>query len=91
MRWTFLAFALFFVGCANGESDAQRCERVRDRLVELRLANAVEVDRDGLRKTMRDALGDDFIARCREQMTAKQRSCVLDAADLPTATGCTRN
>jgi hypothetical protein len=80
--------ALLVACTGSSETESERCERVRDKLVELHLASATQVDRDAHRKAMRAALGAPFMASCRDTMTAEQRDCVLAAADLASATAC---
>jgi len=83
------------LGCGGGsignESEREQtpCERLRDHVVELRLADATGVDLVAHREAMRQALGEDFIARCQSAMTERQIECTLDAADLETAASCT--
>jgi hypothetical protein len=83
---------LFLVACGGGgdESVEARCERVRDRLVDLELADAAAVDRAAHAKAMRNALGRDFVARCASSLTDSQRDCVLAARDAASASACSK-
>lgn len=86
-----LALVVLLVSaCSDSDEDsnAKRCERVRDRIVDLRLENATNVDRDAHRIAMRDALGADFVEGCQRTMTAAHQRCVLDAKDLTAASAC---
>lgn len=87
-----IAVVVMLVSCAGGEEagDAKRCERVRDRIVDLRLDNATNVHRDAHRIAMRDALGASFVETCERTMTAAQQRCVLESRDLAAVSSCTR-
>ena len=75
--------------CASDEpTSEQRCAQVRDRLIDLRLANAKGVEVDGHRAAMKSALGDDFIQTCKTRLTVAQQQCVLRARDVAAATDC---
>jgi hypothetical protein len=81
------------LGCGGGdhtetEAEQTACERLRDHLVELRLADASGVDLAAHREAMRSALGEGFIAGC-QSMPEQQIECALDAPDLETAASCT--
>jgi len=86
----FVLVVIFASGCSRSEEvdETQRCEQVRDRIVDLRLANATNVDIKAHRVAMRDALGTDFVTSCKSGMTPSQQQCVLEARDLVTATAC---
>lgn len=94
MRWCVL---VFLVGCGGSDDDeavttARRCERLRDHVVELRLADInpeTGVDREAHRKAMTQALGDDFIAGCKTKLSEPQLDCALAAADPASAAACT--
>jgi len=67
---------------------ASACERARERLIDLRLADASEVDREAHRDAMKRALGDSFVSGCTSSMTTAQVRCVLSAADSVSAATC---
>jgi hypothetical protein len=97
MRWGLLvlvALSSFQCGSASEEDDvterAARCERVRDRLIELRLADATGVDRSAHKAAMQRTLGAEFIDRCASEMTAAQIDCTLGASDVAGAAACSR-
>ena len=75
---------------ADEPTDEQRCEQVRDRLIDLRLADATNVDVKAHREVMRRALGNDFIARCATKLTIAQQRCVIEARDSASATACAK-
>ena len=84
-----VALLFVFLGCADeNEGVPKQCERVRDRLIDLQLADAMHVNRDAHRAVLRNALGPQFVSRCAESLTAKQRRCVIDARDLTSAQAC---
>ena len=91
MRCSVVTAVFVLVACGGEEEDSvvKRCQRVRDRIIDLRLESASKVDRSAHREAMREALGSEFINSCSQAMTAKQRQCVLDARDLASATACT--
>ncbi len=79
MRMHCLLLVLL-VACAGSdeapaETSQSPCEQVRDHMIELRLASADKIDREAHREVMRRALGDDFIASCREKMTDGEIRC----------------
>jgi hypothetical protein len=89
MRWVVALCVA--AGCASsddGEVSRSRCTQVRDHLVELRLQDATNVDRDAHREAMKQALGDGFVASCQEHMSSAQLTCALRAKVLSVATAC---
>jgi hypothetical protein len=88
MARLFLCISLVAACTADEPTPAQRCERVRDRLIDLRLANASGVDINAHRIAMKHALGRDFIESCTTRMTTAQQRCVLDARDASAAMAC---
>lgn len=94
MRGSFLWVVFAVCSCGGGEDPgetedrARYCERMRDHMVALRLADATGIDRDAYRTLMRDALGTDFIARCSSTMSLAQIDCVLEAPDAAAAAAC---
>ena len=83
-----LVIAIWAACGADEPTDAERCEQVRDRLIELRLSNATGVEKKAHREVMRQALGKDFIASCAAKLTMAQQRCVLKARDSESATAC---
>jgi hypothetical protein len=78
------------VGCGGGDdggAHATPCERMRDHLVDLRLAS-VDEDREAHRDVMRRALGAEFIDSCQRSMSDVQVTCILDADDSAEAAAC---
>lgn len=87
------ALITILICCACGADEPtgkQRCEQVRDRIVDLHLADATSVDVKAHRAALRRALGDDFIASCATNLTTAQQRCVLGARDAASATACTK-
>ena len=86
-----MAGALWLASCAgesSGAAQRSHCERLRDHLVELRLAG-VEADVESHRATFKQALGDTFIDRCTAQLTTEQVQCALATRDSARAVKCT--
>lgn len=80
------------VGCAgitdeDGVAARARCEKLRDHVVDLRLADATGVDTNAHRVAMLHALGDDFVASC-SKLARRQVDCALDARDSAAAAAC---
>jgi hypothetical protein len=61
---------------------------MRDRLVELTLADAAGVDQTAHRGAMVRALGSELVHACERSMHAEQVNCVLGAADSTAAMAC---
>jgi hypothetical protein len=88
-----LSLAVLIVGaCASDESPSleQRCERLRDHVIERKLVDASGVDREKHATALRTALGADFLERCATQMSESQRSCALDARDAESINACSK-
>lgn len=75
---------------ADEPTEDKRCEQVRDRLIDLRLADATNVDVKAHRAVLRRALGNDFVATCRTKLTTAQQRCVIEARDYAVATACAK-
>ena len=98
MRLLMVMASVGLMNCGGGPSDegesdesgglTKQCERVRDHLVDLRLADATGVDRAAHKEAMQRALGAAFIDHCSNAMTTAQIDCVLDGADSSTAAAC---
>ena len=77
--------------CAAQEDEAvatrNRCLKLRDHMVDLRVATATEVDVTKHREAMTNALGDDFVGRC-QQLPAADIKCALASTDLSSAGAC---
>lgn len=81
-----------WVGCEGDpdEDPARRvspCEQLRDHLIDLRLADAMHVDKDAHREALRMAMGSDFLEGC-SKLSDDAISCVLEAHDSTTASAC---
>jgi hypothetical protein len=96
-RWKSAAVGIFVValfGCTSrddDEVDRQRCEKLRDHMVDLRVADIgeiKEVDIAAHRAALKQALGDSFIASCQQALTAPQITCSLAAKDSTAALAC---
>ncbi len=92
MRMQSLLLVLLMACAGNDDAppvtSQSPCEQVRDHMIELRLASADKIDRAAHREVMRKALGDDFVASCREKMTDTEVQCALQARDSLSAMAC---
>ena len=86
----FMALAVL-TGCDGDDEVAtprlSPCEQLREHLIDLRLADAMHVDKDAHREAMRDALGTDFLASC-EKFGDETVACALAATDSSGAAAC---
>ena len=88
--WVAIGFLFVHgVGCRSGAtgSATERCQRIREHLVELQLSPD-SPDRELRAGLRRRALGDEFVASCTRSMTEAQRDCVLSASDSKSALTC---
>lgn len=86
-----LLFALVLLSCSSEDEDDKRrtCERYRDRIVELRLADApnAKVAAEH-RDLLKESLGDEFISSCESSMTIDELHCAMAADDSSAALAC---
>jgi hypothetical protein len=78
-----VASLLLFAACEADPNVAvtrRECARLRDHLIELRMAT-VTADQDQHRATLERVLGDSFISTCVEQTDESQLRCSLAATD----------
>jgi hypothetical protein len=89
-KFLFVTLA-FVVGCDGDEDEASLpltpCEQLRDHLIDLRLADAVNVDNAAHHEALRTAMGSDFVASCSKLGDGEIR-CALQASDSTTAAAC---
>jgi len=85
---------VLIMGCGTEDADespdpipATRCERLREHLVDLRLAGVESIDKEAHRKIHRDAMGSDFLAAC-GAMPEATLTCALEAPDSSRAVAC---
>lgn len=84
------------LGCASDEPEdpdvaaRKRCSSLRDRVIDLRVASATDVDQAAHRAAMRDALGDRYIDECVKDLSPSQIDCAMKAADTDIASACVR-
>jgi hypothetical protein len=74
-------------------ADSRHCERLRDHLVDLQVADihiATGIDREAHRRAMAQALGSSFVSSCIAKLTETQVDCALDTHDAAAAAACTR-
>ncbi len=93
-----LVMVSMLIGCGGGGepiedetvASASRCERLRDHLVELRLATATKLgdEREQHRAALTQALGPQFVDACTTTTTEAQVTCALAAADSQAAADC---
>ena len=91
LRSIVCAWVVLIAGCGGRDDEAApsaRCESLRDHLVELRLAQATNVDKAAHRVAMLKALGDTFVADCQTKLGASEVDCALNATDTAAAAAC---
>jgi hypothetical protein len=88
-RWLALcAAALFVNACASEEESAeQKCQRLRDHVIGLRVQDLPEGDRAAHRTALQQALGERFTDECRT-LTSTQMQCAFGANDVVAAAAC---
>jgi hypothetical protein len=81
-------FAIVVGGCLGSEETRERkCARLRDHVVELRVRDVPDADRDAHRQALGNALSGDFTDQCLA-MSSPQISCALGATDVVAAVEC---
>ena len=77
-------------GCSGGAADAERtataCERLRDHVIDLRVAE-VHQDRDAHRAALRRAMGRGFVSTCMDQSDA-HIDCEMKATTIDALRAC---
>jgi hypothetical protein len=73
--------------CTQDESIEQKCERLRDHVVDLRTEGLPAADVAAHRSALKNALGDQFTEECKS-MTPKQIDCGLAADEISLAAAC---
>ena len=89
---SLIALVLLVGACADQEIvDRAGCTRLRDHVVDLRVADAAgELGGDVAqhRRAMNQALGEDFVANCVQAMSYQQLECSLKLTDLADSERC---
>ena len=84
-------------GCSHDDSvDRAKCVALRDHLIDLRVSSVATTGEDAIstteiaahRAAMKQALGDDFLARCEQRLDRHAIACNLAATDLDAASRC---
>jgi len=90
--WKRACLLFVFVACGTDDEEistaATPCERLRDRLVELRMAEARNVDVEAHQAAMKQALGEKFLAACAKDLSPSQTNCAIAAPDSNGAAQC---
>ncbi|MFN0246111.1 MAG: hypothetical protein ACKV2T_04335 [Kofleriaceae bacterium] len=94
--WKRASYVLLIAACATcgtDESDdaptpSTPCERLRDHLVELRMADVRGVDVEPHREAMKQSMGTSFLATCTKDFTSSQLGCAMASTDLVAAGQC---
>ena len=93
------------VGCSSDDEVSRaKCEKLRDHLVDLRLAGVTQVtttsgsatqvpgvDVAAHRAAMKHALGESFLSSCQKTQNADQIKCALAANDTEIALACSKS
>lgn len=90
MRRLAVTLVLVIAGCDDDrpeQPELTRCEQLREHLIDLRLEDAMHVDKDAHREALRTAMGADFDSSCSKLDDAAIR-CALQAPDSATAAAC---
>ncbi|MGE3601565.1 MAG: hypothetical protein AB7N70_39175 [Dehalococcoidia bacterium] len=84
----FAVFCVLLASCTSNDGDSRKreCERLRDHLVDLRVAQA-NVDGAAHREAMTKALGESFASSC-EALSQRERDCAFKATDAAAAAAC---
>lgn len=72
----------------TGAPSAADCTRLRDHVIELRLADASGVDRAAHRDAMERALGASFVDSCTSKLSAREVRCARTAQDAESLRAC---
>ena len=93
MRAGLLLLLTAWTACGTDEDDVAPlpetpCERLRDHLVELRMADVTGVDVEPHKQAMRQAMGPSFLASCARDLTPSQIRCATVAVDSNAASAC---
>ncbi len=95
MRLAFVAIAaaLALGACVSGPEPEPKppCDRLRDHMVDVHLADASMVNKEAHRNVLQRALGDDFVARCEAQLSLRQVECALKATSSSALAACEGN
>jgi len=95
-RALVLVIAMLGIGCASNddEVDREKCTKLRDRMIALRLAGletSPDVNVAAHRDALAQSMGDEFIASCQRSLTASQIRCAMAADNLASAQECSRS
>ena len=91
-----LLCAALLAACTNEHRvTRQRCQQLRDHLIDLRLQQAnpggasdPSLDLAAHRKVFERALGERFVTSCQQKLDVAQLDCELAAKDSTTANAC---
>jgi len=95
-RVVIVVIAMFGIGCSSNddEVDREKCTKLRDRMIALRLAGleaSPGVNAAAHRAALEQSMGDEFIASCQRSLTASQIRCAIAADNLANAQECSRS
>jgi hypothetical protein len=88
-RLGLVLLGITVLGACAGEEEsrAQKCDRLREHFVELRVSGLPAQHREPHRAALRQALGERFEDECKS-LTERQVACALAANDVVGATEC---
>lgn len=85
---TLVTGTLIGCGGSDGNNQTDRCQRIREHLVELEISSDRSGTLENHRETLTRALGDEFVARCASEMDEERVGCLLTAGDSGSAAAC---
>lgn len=92
MRLTLALGFVLLTACGDDQAEEKqltRCEQLREHVIDVRLADAVQVDKDAHREVLRQSLGTEFLGGC-EKLSKEVVDCGLAAADSSTLAACSQ-
>ena len=92
MQWLLVSVWVIAVAACAGAGDepsrTEQCERLREHLIDLRVANTGDIDVRAHRAAMEQALGTEFLTTCERSVSDRELACGLRAIDAQGALAC---
>lgn len=94
--WKRGCLLVLLVACGTCGTDEEQdtpvpstpCERLRDHLIDLRMADVKGVDVEPHREAMKQSMGTSFLASCAKDLSPSQLGCATASSDLGAAAQC---